>query len=130
MTNPYPYHEQKNWSHVRQLFGYDHFENERLLPLMNDLYSQEWSLYQNHFCPSMKLLEKQRINSKYRKKYDKPQTPYHRVMISDQVSKKKKKELKTVHQSLNPFILKQNIEKKLRGIFKLVKITSNVRQRI
>lgn len=88
--------EQKNWSHVRQLFGYDRFENERLLPLINDLYSQEWSLYQNHFCPSMKLLEKQRINSKYRKKYGKPQTPYHRVMTSDQVTKKKKKELKTV----------------------------------
>ena len=122
--------EQKNWSHVRQLFGYDRFENERLLPLMNDLYSQEWSLYQNHFCPSMKLLEKQRINSKYRKKYDEPQTPYHRVMTSDQVTEKKKKQLKTVHQSLNPFILKQNIEKKLRGIFKLVKVTSNVRQRI
>jgi hypothetical protein len=122
--------EQKNWSHVRQLFGYDRFEDERLLPLMNDLYSQEWSLYQNHFCPSMKLLEKQRINSKYRKKYDEPQTPYHRVMTSDHVSKKKKKELKTVHQSLNPFILKQNIEKKLWGIFKLVKVTSNVRQRI
>ena len=33
-------------------------------------------------------------------------------------------------QSLNPFILKQAIEKKLQTIFKLVKVTSNVRQRI
>ena len=31
--------------------------------LMNDLYANEWSLYQNHFIPSMKLLEKKRINS-------------------------------------------------------------------
>ena len=40
-----------------------------------------WMQYQNHFCPSMKLVSKQRINSKYYKKYDSPQTPYHRVVF-------------------------------------------------
>jgi len=122
--------EQKNWSHVRQLFGYDRFEDRQTLPLMNDLYANEWSLYQNHFCPSMKLLEKKRINSKYYKKYDPPRTPYDRVMASEHVSDKTKEHLQTVHESLNPFILKKNIEKKLRVIFKKVKVTSNVRQRI
>ncbi|MGA0290326.1 MAG: ISNCY family transposase [Pseudohongiellaceae bacterium] len=122
--------EQKNWSHVRQLFGYDRLEDRQLLPLMNDLYTQEWSQYQNHFCPSMKLLEKERINSKYRKKYDTPQTPYQRVLASDQITDAAKAHLKTVHQSLNPFILKNNIERKLRAIFRHVKVTSNVRQRI
>ena len=122
--------EQKNWSHVRQLFGYDRLEDKSLLPIMNYLYSQEWSLYQNHFCPSMKLLEKQRINSKYKKKYDEPKTPYQRVMESEFITMKKKKQLQTLHQSLNPFILKRNIEKKLKAIFKQVKVTSNVRQRI
>ncbi len=122
--------EQKNWSHVRQLFGYDRFEDRQILPLMNNLYANEWSLYQNHFCPSMKLREKKRINSKYYKKYDSPRTPYHRVMASEHVSEQTKEHLKTVHESLNPFILKKNIEKKLRVIFKQVKVTSNVRQRI
>ena len=122
--------EQKNWSHVRQLFGYDRFEEREILPLMNDLYANEWSLYQNHFCPSMKLLEKKRINSKYLKKYDPPRTPYDRVLASNQITDEAKEHLKTVHQSLNPFILKKTIEKKLRVIFKYVKVTSNVRQRI
>jgi len=122
--------EQKNWSHVRQLFGYDRLEERQALPLMNDLYANEWSLYQNHFCPNMKLLEKTRINSKYRKKYDLPRTPYDRVLASDQVSDAAKEQLITVHQSLNPFILRKSIEKKLRVIFKFVKVTSNVRQRI
>ena len=36
--------EQKNWSHVRQLFGYDRFEDPNLVDLMNDLYVNEWSL--------------------------------------------------------------------------------------
>lgn len=93
-------------------------------------HSNEWLLYQNHFCPAMKLLEKQRINSKYRKKYDAPKTPYHRVLASDHVPDEVKEHLKSVHQSLNPFILKKIIEKKLRVIFQYVKVTSNVRQRL
>ena len=78
----------------------------------------------------MKLTEKKRINSKYLKKYDAPQTPYHRVLASNQITDEAKEHLKQVHQSLNPFILKKIIEKKLRVIFKYVKVTSNVRQRI
>jgi len=122
--------EQKNWSHVRQLFGYDRIEDPDLVDLMNDLYANEWPLYQNHFIPSMKLLEKKRINSKYFKKYGVPQTPYDRVMASEHVSDEEKERLQIVHKTLNPFILKRNIEKKLRVIFKKVKVTSNVRQRI
>jgi len=122
--------EQKNWTHVRQLFGYDRLEDPCLVGMMNDLYANEWSLYQNHFCPSMKLLSKERVNSKYRKKYDSPQTPYHRVMVSNHVTGDAKEKLETRHRRLNPFILKQTIEKKLRVIFQHVKVTSNVRQRI
>jgi hypothetical protein len=122
--------EQKNWTHVRQLFGYDRIDNPALVPRMNDLYANEWSLYQNHFCPTMKLIEKHRINSKYKKKYDSPKTPYQRLLDSEHVSKDTKKCLQVVHLTLNPFILKQTIEKKLRLIFQHVKVTSDVRQRI
>jgi len=122
--------EQKNWSHVRQLFGYDRIEDPSLVDLMNDLYANEWSLYQNHFCPGMKLQEKIRINSKYHKKYDLPQTPYDRVLASEHVPASAKELLRVAHQALNPFILKKNIERKLRLIFNKVKVTSNVRQRI
>jgi hypothetical protein len=60
--------EQKNWTHVRHLFGYDRFDNPCLVGLMNDLYKNEWSLYQNHFCPTRKLVEKKKINSRYYKR--------------------------------------------------------------
>lgn len=50
--------EQKNWTHVRQLFGYDRFDKPVLVALINELYSTEWSLYQNHFIPKQKLLSK------------------------------------------------------------------------
>ena len=122
--------EQKNWSYVRQLLGYDRLDNFELVELINSLYINEWSLYQNYFCPTLKLIEKKRINSKYKKKYESPKTPYQRLMDSDQITKQKKIQLQACHLKLNPFILKQKIECKLKGIFKLVKVTANVRQRI
>jgi hypothetical protein len=122
--------EQKNWTHVRQLFGYDRIDDVALIPLMNDVYANEWSLYQNHFCPNMKLTEKQRVNARYKKKYDVPKTPYQRLLDCDLITDEAKSRLREVHQTLNPFILKQTIEKKLRQIFQKIRVTSDVRQRI
>jgi hypothetical protein len=51
-------------------------------------------------------------------------------MASDHVTDDAKAELEAVQNRLNPFILKQAIERKLRRIFQHVKVTSNVRQRI
>jgi len=77
------------------LFGYDRFDDPRLVPLMNDLYSNEWSDYQNHFIPVAKLTEKTKVNSKYKKKYDRPKTPYRRILLSDFVDQETKDKLIT-----------------------------------
>ena len=122
--------EQKNWSHVRQLFGYDRFDNLRLVNLMNDLYTNEWSLMQNHFCPTLKLKEKSRDGSRYTRRYYPPETPYERVMACEAISASTRARLKRQHDSLNPFDLKRRIEAKLRRIFSMVSVSSNVRQRI
>jgi hypothetical protein len=122
--------EQKNWTQVRHLFGYDRLDIEALVEPMNDLYSNEWSLYNNFFRPSQKLIEKTKINSKYKKKYDTPKTPHERVLESEYVSKEKKEELKNIYKQLNPFELKARIEYKLKELFKNVMVTSNVRHRI
>lgn len=112
--------EQKNWTHVRQLLGYDRFENASLIPLINDLYGKEYSLLQNYFCPSVKLISKERVNSKYYKKYDKPQTPCQRLLTSVDVPDEVKERLITTSKLFNPFELKRCIENKLKNIFKLV----------
>lgn len=122
--------EQKNYTHVRQLFGYDRFDNFELVELMNDLLATEWSQYQNHFMPSSKLIKKTRINSKYKKIYDKPQTPYARLMASPDITSEVKLHLENQHKNLNPFILKSMIERKLAEIFTLVKVPSGMRKRI
>jgi hypothetical protein len=122
--------EQKNWTHVRHLFGYDRFENQAVVGLMNDLYRNEWSLYQNHFIPTMKLIKKVRINSKYKKTYSLPETPYQRVIQSKDVKDEVKLALIKLHNTLNPFALKQKIEEKLRLINKYVTINGKPRAKI
>lgn len=122
--------EQKNWSQVRQLFGYDRFDNSKLVALMNDLYANEWSQMQNHFCPTLKLKEKSREGSRYKKRYHAPETPYQRVIASDVIPEATRIQLRAKHDSLNPFDLKRRIEAKLKRIFLMVSVSSNVRQRI
>jgi hypothetical protein len=136
-TRSRPYHkndnahvEQKNWTHVRHLFGYDRFDNPAMVDLMNNLYANEWSLFQNHFSPIMKLIEKRKINSRYYKRYDKPLTPYRRLMASTHIPEETKAKLREQHRALNPFELKRIIDKKLKRIFTHVTITSKVRKRL
>ncbi len=50
----------------------------------------------------MKLIEKVRIGSKVRKKYDKARTPYQRVMERPDINTEIKRELKRQYENLNP----------------------------
>lgn len=125
--NDNAYVEQKNWTHVRHLFAYDRFEDPALVPLMNDLYANEWSLFQNHFSTTLKLIEKVRIGSRYKKRYDQPKTPYQRVLECSTISEEKKKELRAFHQTLNPFQLKKTVNAKAKAIFKSVHLSARPR---
>jgi len=120
--------EQKNWTQVRQLLGYDRLEDESCVELINDLYTKDWSLFNNYFRPSQKLLEKTKINSKYIKKYDIPKTPYLRLIESEHISQLKKDELMNIFKNLNPFEIKDEISRKLKAILKNISVTSNVRR--
>lgn len=128
-TRSRPYHkgdnahvEQKNWTHVRQLFGYYRLEDPQLVPLMNDLYQNEWSLLHNYFCPSMKLQDKIRVQSRIKKKHKLPETPYQRLMTCEHIDALQKEKLKKTFESLNPFKLRLAIEHKLKRIFSYVEL--------
>lgn len=111
--------EQKNWTHVRQWVGYDRLEHQELVEALNDLYENEWRLYHNFFNPSAKLLSKERVGSKTKKKYDKPKTPYQRLMESDELSDYTKTKLTEIYENTDPFVLLDHMKKKLRKVFKL-----------
>ncbi|HYV31303.1 MAG TPA: integrase [Candidatus Binatia bacterium] len=110
--------EQKNWTHVRQLFGHERFGHPELVPLMNDLYVQEWSRFTNHFRPTFKLLKRDKRGSKTVRIYEKkPQTPYQRLLDSPDIQEAQKAQLRAKHEELDPFELKKSIETKLKKFF-------------
>jgi transposase InsO family protein len=113
--------EQKNWTHVRQLFGHERFEHPQLVALMNDLYAEEWSQFTNHFRPTFKLLKRDKRGSKTVRVYEPiPQTPYQRLLGSPDIDEAIKIRLRQGHARLNPFELKKSIERKLRNFFTLL----------
>jgi len=116
--------EQKNWTHVRQLLGYERFDNPKLVPLLNNLYSKDISLLRNHFLPTVKLLKKKRVGAKIIKKHSSPTTPYERVLVSPHINDEVKLELEKVHNKLDPFMLEKRIQKQLQKIYALVDINN------
>ena len=110
--------EQKNWTHVRQLFGYERFEHPQLVALMNDLYANECSRFTNHFKPTFKLLKRDKRGSKTVRVYEeKRQTPCQRLLESPDIDEAAKTKLRQEHARLDPFELKKNIERKLKNFF-------------
>jgi transposase InsO family protein len=66
--------EQKSWTHVRKLLGWERYDTHQAVEAMNDLYSRELRLWLNLFLPSVKLVKKVRVGSKVRRLYDGPRT--------------------------------------------------------
>jgi len=111
--------EQKNWTHVRQLLGYQRLEQPELVPLINELY-RTWGLLHNFFCPNLKLLSKTRKGAKTIRKYSPPQTPYQRLLESKHLRQEQKQKLQNRFQQLNPLQLKREIEQKLKLVLNKV----------
>lgn len=123
-TRSRPYHkndnahvEQKNWTAVRQLLGYERLDKEQAVALLNDLYENEWHWQTNFFCPTFKLIAKKKVGSKYSRRYEKPRTPYARLLESAQVSATEKAKLRSIRAGLDPVKLRQRIQQKLKRIF-------------
>ncbi len=111
--------EQKNWTHVRKLLGWDRYDSRAAVEAINDLYRNELRLWLNLYLPSVKLVKKVRVGSKLRRVYGDPQTPFERVLASRQADPAQVATLKNLLQSLDPFQLAQAIDRKLQRIYQL-----------
>lgn len=108
--------EQKNWTHVRKLIGWDRFDSRRALDAMNGLYGKPLSLWMNLFQPSVKLIKTVRRGSKTKKYYDEPQTPLDRLAAYD---KKLAVELIKARKLISPFDLSDEVSVRLEKIWPL-----------
>ena len=123
VTRSRPYHsddnahvEQKNWMWPRQLLGYARLEDPAQIQPLNELYTQTWGPLQNFFLPSMKLIKKWRVGSRWKRRHDLPQTAYQRLLASGQLTGKAKRRLQDQYHSLDPFELAAQVEKQLKSI--------------
>lgn len=109
--------EQKNNTHVRRFMGYLRYDTIEEQNILNDLYRNELRLFKNFFQSVIKLVLKERIAGRLHRKYDKPRTPYQRLLESPEISEEKKQELRKIYQSLNPAQLKRTIDAKLDTLY-------------
>jgi hypothetical protein len=79
--------------HVRKVVGYRQHDTTRELRFLNEIYTV-LRLYKNFFLPTIRLKSKTRVDGRIRRKFEKPYTPYERVMKSRPVNRKTKRQLR------------------------------------
>jgi hypothetical protein len=101
--------EQKNNDFVRRVAFYYRYDTKEELDLLNELYSYARLRY-NFFTPTRKAIGFTEDSKGRRKRlYDKPKTPYVRVMESKCLDSKAKRRLEKEYKELNPAELTRNI---------------------
>ena len=109
--------EERNRHVVRECIGYARLDDPRFVRALNRLYKSH-NLLLNHFTAWRRLLSKERRGSRIVKKYDKPRTPYCRVMEHLKEGKRRQN-LKKLHESLNPWKLREEVEAAAAAILSL-----------
>ena len=129
VTRSRPYHkndnaraEERNRHKVRELVGKDRFDEQGCVQLLNEVYKYH-DLLTNHFYASTRLVSKHREkgSGKYSRKYDKPQTPYQRLLAALNPESKRYKKLVEQHTGLNPIELSRKVEGALRKLYEYIK---------
>ena len=110
--------EQKNWSIVRRLIGYDRYSSHAALDRLNLIYSI-LRQYVNFFQPSMKLISKTRHGAKVHKVYDTAKTPYQRLLEAGVLTADKQVDLAATYHGLNPVRLLKYLNGNLERLWKL-----------
>jgi len=115
--------EQKNWTHVRKLLGWQRYDTAQALQRINSLY-EELRIFQNLFQPSMKLSRKIRKGSRVMRRYDQPATPLERVLQSAEKTPQLQA-LKSLAQNTDPFELSRQIDQQLDRLYNLAAQQNN-----
>lgn len=120
-SNDNMYVEERNGHVIRKTVGYIRLDCYEAVDALNALYDV-LTPYLMHFVAVRRTLEKEKVQSRYRRTYEKiPKTPYTRILEHAAVDESVKARLRTEHASLNPLILKREIEKRLHAVYDIQK---------
>jgi hypothetical protein len=113
--------EQKNDALVRQYVGYQRFDTREQVDRLNALYA-DMSIYYNLFQPVLRLMEKTHRpgaggqSSPIRRRWDRAQTPYQRLVASGAVAPQQRQRLQALYDHTNPRVLRQRIYDQLADL--------------
>lgn len=109
--------EERNGHIVRKWVGYARFDDETMVDALNALYDV-LTPYLNHFIASKRTVSKERVGSQWRvTREQRPLTPYERVMGRYDISQETKTKLQAEHETLNPLVMKKEIEKLVWNLY-------------
>lgn len=120
-SNDNMYVEERNGHVIRKSVGYIRLDCREAVDALNALYSV-LTPYLMHFVAVRRTLEKARVQSQYRRTYEKmPKTPYQRILEHPAVDEAIKEKLRAQHALLNPMVLKREVEKRRSAVYAVQK---------
>lgn len=113
--------EERNGHIVRRWIGYSRLDAKDIVVALNAVYDV-LTPYQNHFVASRRTTTKERIGARWKiSREKKAKTPYQRVLERLDVNEGVKTKLKQEHETLNPLVMKREIDRRLQVVFNLQK---------
>ena len=111
------YVEERNGHVIRKVVGYQRLDCVEAVVTLNALYDV-LTPYLMHFIAVRRTLEKEKVQSRYRRIYEKtPKTSYQRILEHPAIEESIKKRLRREHTTLNPLVLKHEIERRLKAVY-------------
>ena len=116
--NDQAYVEQRNGSVLRRFIGYDRYCTRAAFLALKAVHAL-LRPYVNFFQPIRKLVSKERHGARVRKRYDRAQTPYRRLLASEVLTPVQRDALTAEYHRLNPLQLRADLEARLQALWKL-----------
>lgn len=125
LTRSRPYHsndnchvEQKNWTLVRRLVGYDRLDTPAQQAWLDAFYTDDLRPFANCFQPVMKLVGKESVGQRTRRLYDTPRTPLRRLLddYSEHLDLNRLRPLTELYTATSPLTLKRRIDRRLAAL--------------
>ena len=98
--------------------GYERYDTDAAVTTLNTVYA-ELRLFQNLFLPTVKLVRKERVGARTRRRYDRPQTPLDRVRACPEADRAKVAALVALRERLDPFVLATRVDRLLERVYTL-----------
>lgn len=116
--NDQAYAEQRNGWVVRGLVGYQRFASQAAFQQLAAVYAAT-RLWVNFFQPVSKLVSKERVGAKVRKRYDEPRTPYQRLVAAAVLTEEQRQALEQLYLRLNPLHVRAELDAALERLWRL-----------